>query len=259
MSDVGLTLTQLRYDQKIFWRNPMSVFFTVVQPLIFLVIFVSVFGNDTTTVAGHVDQPLDLLRARHPHPGDRHRHLLQPHHLAHADARERRAQAHPEHARCRRGASSSDGSARRWSSPSSSSRSLAGVGRVAYGVSLPTNALPGVLVALIVGVAAFACLAFAVTAFVPSVDAAAPIVNVIVLPLLFISGIFIPNDELPEGMQRVADIFPIKHLFTALLTAFDPATQGSGVSADDLAVIAAWALFGLVVALRYFRWTPKAT
>ena len=53
MSNIALTLTQLRYDQKIFWRNPMSVFFTVVQPLIFLVIFVSVFGNDTTIVAGH--------------------------------------------------------------------------------------------------------------------------------------------------------------------------------------------------------------
>ena len=53
MSDLALTARQLRYDQKSFWRNPQYVFFTVIQPLIFLFIFVSVFGNKTTLVAGH--------------------------------------------------------------------------------------------------------------------------------------------------------------------------------------------------------------
>ncbi len=258
MNDVGLTLTQLRYDQKIFWRNPMSVFFTVVQPLIFLVIFVSVFGNDTTTVAGH-----EIKRSTYYVPGILTLAIVTAtfFNLTISLTRTResgvlkRIRSTPLPPWCF------------LASRVGTSlvvavlvvALLAGIGRVAYGVSLPTNALPGVLLALVAGVAAFACLAFAVTAFVPSVDAAAPIVNVIVLPLLFISGIFIPNDELPAGMQQVADIFPIKHLFNALLTGFDPATQGSGVSPDDLAVIAAWGLFGLVIALRFFRWTPKAT
>jgi hypothetical protein len=54
MSDTALALTQLRYDQKSFWRNPQYVFFTVVQPIIFLFIFVTVFGNKTTLVDGHL-------------------------------------------------------------------------------------------------------------------------------------------------------------------------------------------------------------
>jgi ABC-2 type transport system permease protein len=42
-----LVLHQWRYDLVGFWRNPQSRFFTVALPIIFLVIFVSVFGNDT--------------------------------------------------------------------------------------------------------------------------------------------------------------------------------------------------------------------
>jgi hypothetical protein len=34
--------------------------------------------------------------------------------------------------------------------------------------------------------------------------------------------------------------------------------SGAGISAKHLAVIAAWGLLGLVVALRRFRWTPRA-
>jgi len=258
MNDARLTLTQLRYDQKIFWRNPMYVFFTVIQPIIFLVIFVSVFGNDTTMVAGHL-----IKRSTYYVPGI----------LAMAIVTATFFNLTISLTRMRE----SGVLKRLRSTPLPSwcflvSRVgtalvvaallvvlLAAIGRGGYGVSLPTHTLPGVLLTLAVGVAAFACLAFAVTSFVPSVDAAAPITNVIVLPLLFISGIFIPNDELPAGMRHVADFFPIKHLFDALLAGFDPTTRGAGISWHHLAVIAAWGLLGLVVALRRFRWAPRAS
>ena len=48
----GLLLHQYRYDQKQFWREPAGVFFTVVLPLLFLFLFVSIFGNETTEVDG---------------------------------------------------------------------------------------------------------------------------------------------------------------------------------------------------------------
>src|SRR5919202_7090234 len=54
MSALGMALHQYRYDQKQFWREPASVFFTAILPLIFLVLFVAIFGNDTTRVDGHV-------------------------------------------------------------------------------------------------------------------------------------------------------------------------------------------------------------
>ncbi|MFL5871178.1 MAG: ABC transporter permease, partial [Solirubrobacterales bacterium] len=46
MTAVRIALHQFRYDQKTFWRNPGSVFFTVALPLVFLLIFATIFGND---------------------------------------------------------------------------------------------------------------------------------------------------------------------------------------------------------------------
>ena len=67
MSGVALVLHQFRYDQKVFWRNPAAVFFTVLFPLIFLFIFASVFGNaDDRRASGVKDD--DLLRAGDHHP-----------------------------------------------------------------------------------------------------------------------------------------------------------------------------------------------
>ena len=42
-----LVAHQLRFEFKRFWRDPQSVFFTVALPIIFLVIFAGIFGNDT--------------------------------------------------------------------------------------------------------------------------------------------------------------------------------------------------------------------
>jgi len=257
MSGAHLALRQLRYDQKSFWRNPMYVFFTVIQPVIFLFIFVSVFGNDFTMVNGHV-----IKRSSYYVPG-----ILS---LAVVSAtffnltisltrlRERgilkRVRSTPLPP---------------WMFLAGRVGScivvtallvvlLVGIGKVAYAVAVPTDTLPGLAIALLVGATSFCCLAFALTSRVPSEDAAAPMTNAIVLPLLFISGVFIPNEELPASMQHVADVFPVKHLFEALLYGFDPAATGPGVDAGHLAVIAAWGVAGLVVALFGFSWTPRS-
>jgi ABC-2 type transport system permease protein len=255
MSDFSLTAAQLRCDQKIFWRNPMSVFFTVVQPLIFLLIFVSIFGNDTTAVAGH-----EIKRSTYYVPGI----------LALAMVTSTFFNLTVSLTRMRE-----SGILKRlrgtplppWIFLAGRIGTsfvvaallvvlLAGVGRIAYGVALPSHTIPGVVLALVVAATSFSCLAFALTAVVPSVDAAPPMINVIILPLLFISGIFILQDEIPQAMRDVASAFPIKHLFDALLTGFDPATRGNGIEVKDLAVIAAWGLAGAIFALRRFRWTP---
>ena len=62
-----LVLHQFRYDQKAFWRNPASVFFTVMFPVILLLIFATVFGGQTVDVARR-DQDDHLLRAGDHHP-----------------------------------------------------------------------------------------------------------------------------------------------------------------------------------------------
>ena len=99
-------------------------------------------------------------------------------------------------------------------------------GAVLYGVELPTSTLPGVVVSVLVGTFSLAALGFAVAALVPSENAAPPVANVIVLPLEFISGIFVPSEQIPDWMNSIASVFPVKPLFDSLLAAFDPADDG---------------------------------
>ena len=54
MSGLALVAHQFRYDQKAFWRNPAAVFFTVGFPVILLLIFATVFGDQTVDVHGGI-------------------------------------------------------------------------------------------------------------------------------------------------------------------------------------------------------------
>jgi ABC-2 type transport system permease protein len=134
---------------------------------------------------------------------------------------------------------------------------VAVIGYLVYDVSVPDQTIPAVLLTLAVGAFSFCCLGFALTAAIPSEAAAPAISNATVLPLYFISGIFIPDSEIPEGVLSVADIFPIRHFFEAFFTAWDPNTSGSGIELGHLAVVLAWGVAGLLVALVAFRWEPR--
>ena len=256
MTGARLAIHQFRFDQKVFWRNPASVFFTVMLPLIFLVLFTAIFGNQTIRVAGH-----EISFATYYIPGILTLSLVSATFVNLSVTvtleRERgglkRLRTTPAPA---------------WTIIASRTLTacaialimlvlVCGVGAIFYGVSLPTNTLPGMLLALVVGVFALTALGFAFTNLIPSQNAAPAMTNAIVLPLYFISGIFVPADQIPDWMDTIAGIFPIRPLFNALLTAFDPQTTGAGIEWGDLAVIAAWGVLGLVLALRGFRWMPR--
>lgn len=253
---MSLVLHQYRYDQKQFWREPASVFFTVVLPLIFFTLFAAIFGSDTTVVNGtKIDTAtyyvpaiiaLSLINATFVNLTiwltiQRERGQL------------KRIRATPVPA---------------W--VVIAGRTLTAVviaaimvvtvclfGFALYGVDLPTSTLPGVVVSVLVGTLSLAALGFAAAAAVPSENAAPPIANVIVLPLEFISGIFVPADNIPDWMNTIAGVFPVKPLFDSLLAAFDPTATGIGLDWGDLAVVAAWGVAGLIFALRRFRWSPR--
>jgi ABC-2 type transport system permease protein len=131
------------------------------------------------------------------------------------------------------------------------------LGKLLYGVTIPWERAPDLLVVLALGAASFCCLGIALTALIPSQDAAAPIVNALLLPLYFLSGVFIPDDQLPSGVIHFADVFPIRHFFEAFFDAYVPA-GGAAVSWDNLLVVAIWGAFGALLAVRYFRWTPRS-
>jgi ABC-2 type transport system permease protein len=254
MTGFALAAHQLRYDQKAFWRNPASVFFTVAFPVIVLVILVSIFGGQTVEVRGGIDATtyyvpaiisLSVISA-----------TMQSLAMLLTNARE-------------------DGRLKRSrGTPMPPWVFIAGrvgnsivvavmmlalivlLGWLAYGVAIPWGRLPEILVTLAIGTAAFCCLGIALTAAIPSQDAAAPIVNALLLPLYFLSGVFIPDDELPSGVIHFADAFPIRQFFEAFFSAYVPA-GGGGLAWGHLAVVAAWGVAGLLLAVRYFRWTPR--
>ena len=255
MSVRTLLWHQYRYDQKQFWREPAAVFFTVALPLIFLFIFVSIFGNEPAEVEGHtitgatyyVPSILTLaivsatiLNLAITFTILREKGLL------------KRVRSTPLPPWVYLGGRVVTAVAVTFLLVVA----VTLIGSLVYDVTIPGNTLPGLVLTVVVGTAACCALGFAMTAFIPSENAAPAVTNAVILPLYFFSGIFIPNDQLPSGMRLIGDIFPVKHLFQALLTAFDPVTTGTGIAWDHLGVLAVWGVVGALIALRYFRWTP---
>ena len=109
-----------------------------------------------------------------------------------------------------------------------------------------------------IGAASFCCLGIALTAAIPSQDAAAPIVNALLLPLYFLSGVFIPEDQLPERRHRLRQ--PSSRSATSSRPSSTPTSRPAApaISWDNLAVVALWGVAGLLLAIRFFRWTPRS-
>jgi ABC-2 type transport system permease protein len=127
-----------------------------------------------------------------------------------------------------------------------------------YNADVPTGTLLlEYLIVVVVGAVSFAALGMATTAIVPNADAAPPVVNAIILPLLFLSGIFIPfGVETPEWIKTVARIFPVKHFADAMRAAFYGPPQFEFLWRDVL-IVAIWGAAGLILAVRFFSWEPR--
>ena len=89
-------------------------------------------------------------------------------------------------------------------------------------------------------------------------DAASTIAPFSVVLLAFISGVWIPIDQLPHWLEQVGRIFPLFHLAVGLQSTLSPEAAGLGLEGGNVAVLAAWALAGAWVATRRFRWEPQA-
>jgi ABC-2 type transport system permease protein len=243
-------------DFRCFRRNIQSVFFTLALPVLFLVILASIFRNATVKVPGGTMKEsvyyvpaiiaFGLIAAAFSN-------------LTVTVVRNRESGIYK----------------RRRATPLPASAVIAGralvavltalaitavllaIGWAAYGATIPTSTAPAFVLDVIVGAAAFCCLGFAVASLIGNVDAAQPVVQAIVLPLSFISGVFIPTAVLPGWLADIGNVFPVEPLVAALLAAYNPYTTGSGLRWGDLAVVAAWGAAGLIIAVRRFRWLPR--
>jgi ABC-2 type transport system permease protein len=247
----------VRATNRAFWRNPASAFFTFAFPLMFLVIFTSLLGSGRVEVAPgiFIEQDRYFVAAMGAFAviSATYTNLA----ISVAFTRDlgilKRTRGTPLPG---------------WTYLTGRVvhavlvSLLLVVITVAFGVLVYSADVPaGRLLlefsaAVVVGAAAFSALGLATTAIIPNAEAGPPIVNAIILPLLFLSGIFIPlGEDAPQWMKTVGDIFPVKHFAEAMLGSF----YGSPLpfSWSDVLVVAAWGVAGLALAVRFFSWEPR--
>lgn len=248
---IRLLAHQTRYELLTFARNRQARFFTVALPVIFLVIFVGVFGNS------HIG-PDHVKAATYYVPGIAALAVLTASFsnlvISITAQRElgilKRRRATPVPA---------------WVLVTARALTalvvslvvtavVIAIGAVAYGVHVDSSALGALALSIAVGSLALACLGYAVSSAIGSADAAQPVTLAVTLPLAFISGVYIPSVRLPSALQQIAEAFPLQHLVAAMSRGFLPGS--TGVAWGDLAVVAAWGIAGLAIALRRFRWVP---
>ncbi|HKG44081.1 MAG TPA: ABC transporter permease [Gaiellaceae bacterium] len=128
------------------------------------------------------------------------------------------------------------------------------LGRVLFGIGVPNNLL-SLALALLLGAVSFCGLGIGVTALIKSAEGASAVVNAIYLPMSFIAGAFFSPHHFPQVLRAIADVLPLTYFLrlvrNIMLHDAEIWTQGTNV-----AVLAAWGLAGVIVALRAFRWEP---
>jgi ABC-2 type transport system permease protein len=129
------------------------------------------------------------------------------------------------------------------------------IGRAAFDTPLPARA-PSLVAALLLGAVSFAALGVALSSVVRSAEGASAVVNAIYLPVSFISGAFFSPASFPAFLEAIADVLPLTYFIELVRNVM---LHGSQLWDEPtaVAVIAAWGAFGLVVAVRSFRWEPR--
>ena len=109
------------------------------------------------------------------------------------------------------------------------------------------------LVIVLISSAIFLAVGFAIAGWAKNEDQAAPVANLVSLPMMFLSGVFFPRDAMPDFLASITQFMPLTYVNEALraivnegaaLTSLGPQMLGMGV----------WAVITFVLAVRMFRW-----
>jgi ABC-2 type transport system permease protein len=254
MNALRLTAIQFRYVNKAFWRNPASAFFTFAFPLMFLVIFTALLGHYTVQLGTRTVDTSTYYVAS----------------MASFAA----ITACFNNIAIGLSFQREEGVLKRTNGTPLPATSFVGArilhavfiavllvvitaafGRALYHASIPTGLpLLRFAIALLVGSATFCALGMAITAVIPNADAAGPIVNAVILPVMFLSGIFIAfGNNTPNWILWVARVFPVRHFALSMQAGF----LGTPFDWIDVLVVAAWGVAGMLLAVRFFSWEPR--
>ncbi len=249
--DLGLVAWQVRYEQRAYWRNRGRGLFTFAFPLMFLVIFASLNKGVRLHELGGL--PYDDFFV----PGILAYGIIGTTYvnmaISTAILRDqgilKRMQGTP---------------LPRWAYVAARIGSTVlivgaitvvtlALGATAYNVNVRAATLPGLIVTLLLGTAAFTTLGIGITRFISNAEVAPVVVNLTVLPLTFISGVWFPVNGMPKALADIANAFPIRPLAGGLQYAFNPHTAGPGFNGQDLRTLAIWTVVGVYLMLRTLR------
>lgn len=253
----SLVLEQTRYQVLIFVRSPVGMFFTLGLPLFMLVLFNGLFGGGT------VDTPEGPWSVQQFYTGG----------LAAFTAVSATYTNLVNVVPIRR----DEGILKRWrSTPVPPGVYLAGwilsavtiallgvilqltLGVLAYDLTIELAKVPAMVVTFVVGVATFAALGLALAGLVPNADSAPAVANATILPLAFVSDVFIPLEDPPRWLDVIGSIFPLKPFVNAFQDTLNPFVEAPGFGVGKLAAVAAWGIVGALLAIRTFTWEPSS-
>jgi ABC-2 type transport system permease protein len=245
MSDLALALRQVRYENRSFWRNPPAAFFTFAFPLLFMFVFNTLFGEGAAGFFTPAIIVFAVVTATFTN-------LAMTVAIARDEGILKRVRGTPLPA---------------WAYLAGRIGHavlvtallvviVAAFGALLYGVDVPWGAVPAILVVLVVAAATFSALGLALAGVMPNADAAPAVVNALVLPILFISNVFIDMSNAPGWLDAVSHLFPVRHFADAMLELYR-SSGVAGVPWLEVGVIGAWGVIGVVLALRFFSWEPR--
>jgi len=247
---------ELRYDLKTSLRNPRARFVTFLFPVLLLVIFNSAFGGGHTNIAGQ-----QITLARFYVPGimtlsivmGSYGMLVQSITVLRETGVLKRRRATPVPP----GILIAGQALTTVVTVGITVAILLAVAEVGYGIGFAPGAIAAIACTGVLATLACACVGFLVSSLIGSPEAAMPVVQATMLPLWFLSGVFIPMSNLSAGLRAVGDAFPVEHAANSLHLASVSSSFGGALDGTDLLVLAAWALGAAALAAWRFSWLPS--
>jgi ABC-2 type transport system permease protein len=122
------------------------------------------------------------------------------------------------------------------------------------GVHLTVHAVAGLIVVDMLGALALAAAGTAITAIIPSTQSAQPVLMVVYIPLIVLSGAFGAISSLPHWVNTAMTYLPVQPVIDAGSRAL--AQGGAIMSGHDAAVLVGWVVGGLLLSFWFFQWDP---
>lgn len=255
-SSIRLLSDQTIYQNRIFFRSPVAAFFTLIFPLFIFMVFSLIFGNEYIDELGvNLSQYFGPSMAVFAAVSATYTNIASVTAYQRDEGILKRIRGAPLPVAAYHGGKIV-------------SATLVAViavvvmmtvGVLFYDIQIYGDTLPAAIVTFFIGVGCFASLGLLVAGLVNSGEAATAVTNATLLPLAFISGVFlVPSDDAPEWLDAVANFFPLKHFVVPFTDAFNPTFVGSPWQWNHLAYMTLWGVVALVVGIRFFKWETKS-